>query len=306
MTLEEHVQRVGDVWLHGAPGALPGARCCGTAGVCLARQYCAYAGIVRGQKTHDFFGRLVARRLATPYAVRAPAGARLSPPSQGALPGDWRARHRLRRPTSGPRGRAADGPRPPLAHPEHHLAGDRAREGRALPRRPGLQPRTNCPSITFDGQHEHRRRGTSRTGCRSGCRTDESGTSSSSSPTQEVPARLPRLSSTGMPSCSGRLGVAHAAARATAPGETRAALRAGVSRGVGDSRCGPTWSTSCAGTSSSCGSGVTGPADRGSRRRVATSAARDSGRSTAPGSVRGERALSRRDVAPAGRRDRAR
>jgi hypothetical protein len=36
-------------------------------GVCLARQYCAYAGIARGQKTHDFFGRLVARQLATPY-----------------------------------------------------------------------------------------------------------------------------------------------------------------------------------------------------------------------------------------------
>jgi len=32
------------------------------AGVCLARQYCAYAGIVRGQKTHDFFGTLVAQR----------------------------------------------------------------------------------------------------------------------------------------------------------------------------------------------------------------------------------------------------
>jgi hypothetical protein len=38
------------------------------AGVCLARQYCTYAGIVRGQKTHDFFGRLVARRYATPYS----------------------------------------------------------------------------------------------------------------------------------------------------------------------------------------------------------------------------------------------
>jgi hypothetical protein len=36
-------------------------------GVCLARQYCTYAGIVRGQKTQDFFGRLVSRGLATPY-----------------------------------------------------------------------------------------------------------------------------------------------------------------------------------------------------------------------------------------------
>jgi hypothetical protein len=38
------------------------------AGVCLARQYCAYAGIVRGQKTHDFFGTLVAQRYATAYS----------------------------------------------------------------------------------------------------------------------------------------------------------------------------------------------------------------------------------------------
>jgi hypothetical protein len=37
------------------------------AGVCLARQYCTYAGIVRGQKTHDFFGGLVARRYATAH-----------------------------------------------------------------------------------------------------------------------------------------------------------------------------------------------------------------------------------------------
>ncbi len=37
------------------------------AGVCLPRQYCAYGRIARGQKTHDFFRRLVNRRLATPY-----------------------------------------------------------------------------------------------------------------------------------------------------------------------------------------------------------------------------------------------
>jgi len=33
------------------------------AGVCVRRQYCAYAHILRGQKVHDFFSRLVARRL---------------------------------------------------------------------------------------------------------------------------------------------------------------------------------------------------------------------------------------------------
>ena len=35
------------------------------AGVCLGRQYCAYAGIVRGQKVHDFFSELVAGGYAT-------------------------------------------------------------------------------------------------------------------------------------------------------------------------------------------------------------------------------------------------
>ena len=38
------------------------------AGVCLRRQYCAYAGIVQGQKSRDFFEGLVTSRCATPYA----------------------------------------------------------------------------------------------------------------------------------------------------------------------------------------------------------------------------------------------
>jgi hypothetical protein len=37
-------------------------------GVCLGRQYCAYARIVRGQKMVDFFRKLVTKRFATPYA----------------------------------------------------------------------------------------------------------------------------------------------------------------------------------------------------------------------------------------------
>lgn len=41
-------------------------------GVCLGRQYCVYAGIVRGQKMHDFFAALVANQFATvhPYSHR--------------------------------------------------------------------------------------------------------------------------------------------------------------------------------------------------------------------------------------------
>jgi hypothetical protein len=37
------------------------------AGVCLGRQYCMFAGIVRGQKMADFFKKLVDKRYATPY-----------------------------------------------------------------------------------------------------------------------------------------------------------------------------------------------------------------------------------------------
>ena len=38
-------------------------------GVCVARQYCAYARIVRGQKVFDFFAALVAKRYATSYSA---------------------------------------------------------------------------------------------------------------------------------------------------------------------------------------------------------------------------------------------
>jgi hypothetical protein len=39
-------------------------------GVCLLRQYSAFAGVVHGQKTRKFFAKLVSRRLATAYACR--------------------------------------------------------------------------------------------------------------------------------------------------------------------------------------------------------------------------------------------
>ncbi len=40
------------------------------AGVCLLRQYSAFAGIVHGQKTRAFFRKLVSRRYASAYACR--------------------------------------------------------------------------------------------------------------------------------------------------------------------------------------------------------------------------------------------
>jgi len=40
------------------------------AGVCVPRQYCAFAAIVRGQKTHEFFANLVRRQYAVAYTGR--------------------------------------------------------------------------------------------------------------------------------------------------------------------------------------------------------------------------------------------
>lgn len=39
------------------------------AGVCMVRQYCAFAGIKHGHNAREFFARLVERRIATPYAA---------------------------------------------------------------------------------------------------------------------------------------------------------------------------------------------------------------------------------------------
>lgn len=39
-------------------------------GVCLLRQYTAFAGIVQGQKTRNFFAKLVSRRFATAHGCR--------------------------------------------------------------------------------------------------------------------------------------------------------------------------------------------------------------------------------------------
>src|SRR3954466_8951797 len=36
-------------------------------GVCVGRQYCTFAGIVRGQKMADFFQKLTAKRDGAPY-----------------------------------------------------------------------------------------------------------------------------------------------------------------------------------------------------------------------------------------------
>lgn len=43
-------------------------------GVCVQRQYDAFAGIANGRATRELFERLVARRFATPYACERSNG----------------------------------------------------------------------------------------------------------------------------------------------------------------------------------------------------------------------------------------
>ena len=60
-------------------------------GVCVRRQYCVYARIAHGQKDHDFFASLVAKKLATSYTRGASTSAHLPRAQQAPLRRDWRA-----------------------------------------------------------------------------------------------------------------------------------------------------------------------------------------------------------------------
>lgn len=69
-------------------------------GVCMDRQYCAFSGIAHGQKTHDFFARLVARRHAVAF-VCAHKRARIFHVRHRALYAAIEEPHsRFRKPTS--------------------------------------------------------------------------------------------------------------------------------------------------------------------------------------------------------------
>ena len=52
-------------------------------GVCVGRQYCAFAGIVRGQKMYDFFSLRTTEPMRSSSKITANfrAGAALSPPA---------------------------------------------------------------------------------------------------------------------------------------------------------------------------------------------------------------------------------
>jgi hypothetical protein len=59
-------------------------------GVFVERQYYAFAGIVHGQKTHDFLRTLVERGYARPHSGRSAAsGPALSHAPQAAVRRDW-------------------------------------------------------------------------------------------------------------------------------------------------------------------------------------------------------------------------
>ena len=103
-------------------------------GVCVGRQYCAFAGIVRGQKMADFFQKLDRQALRDALPVRAQQGPRLPRPQRQvvrrhrsagcAVPQALRARsHHRTRDDAGPHHRPS----------RHHLARRRTRQGRPFP-----------------------------------------------------------------------------------------------------------------------------------------------------------------------------
>lgn len=68
-------------------------------GVCMLRQYCAFAGIVCGQKARDFFKALIDRRCATAYACAHGRARILHVHRRGLYRVIGEADSRLRRPT---------------------------------------------------------------------------------------------------------------------------------------------------------------------------------------------------------------
>jgi hypothetical protein len=70
------------------------------AGVCLPRQYTAFAGIVFGQKTRDFFGRLTRERFATAYPCWRGAGHVFHVHHKGLYRGIGEPDNRHRRPAT--------------------------------------------------------------------------------------------------------------------------------------------------------------------------------------------------------------
>ena len=72
-------------------------------GVCMLRQYCAFAGIVCGQNVRDFFGRLVTRRFATTYRCAHGRGRLFHVHHRGLYDAIGEPDNRFRRPTPLPR-----------------------------------------------------------------------------------------------------------------------------------------------------------------------------------------------------------
>ncbi len=72
-------------------------------GVCLLRQYTAFAGIVHGQKTRNFFAKLVSRRFATAHACRHNRGRIYHVQHKGLYRAIGETDSRVRRPLSADR-----------------------------------------------------------------------------------------------------------------------------------------------------------------------------------------------------------
>lgn len=96
-------------------------------GVFVERQYCRFAGIVHGQKTHDFLRKLVERGYARPIQVGSAPRSPVSRRAQADVRRDWAGRQ------SAPKvdadrtdGGAADGAGRGACRPLVHMARDRA------------------------------------------------------------------------------------------------------------------------------------------------------------------------------------
>ena len=84
MTYDERVSAVAELGFHGAPGRLPGDVMLHS-GVCLGRQYCAFAGIVSRPEDARLLQHLVTQRYRDGLPVRARQGAPVPRPLQAAV-----------------------------------------------------------------------------------------------------------------------------------------------------------------------------------------------------------------------------
>ena len=138
-------------------------------GVCMVRQYCAFAGMVYGQTARDFFARLTAHRIRDGVRLRSQARPDLPHPPPRAVPGDRRASQPPQEARDlGPRHRASDaaGCRSGRVHDLRWLATEREKvEHFSLPW--GASSGARSSHVSCSATSSTAPSDTSLTGCRS-------------------------------------------------------------------------------------------------------------------------------------------